>query len=120
MTILVLFHLSGYRNFKAFYIEHVMKHPAGAFPRLTSYQRFVELQRDALAPLWCYLHTRFGDCTGIAFVDVTPLAVCHNLRIPQHKIFLDLARLGQSSMAGFTALSPTSSSASAVNCSAAT
>ena len=101
MTILVLFHLSGYRNFKAFYTEHVMKHLAGSFPRLVSYQRFVELQRDALAPLWCYLHTRFGDCTGIAFVDATTLAVCHNLRIPQHKVFLDSARRGQSSMGWF-------------------
>ena len=101
MTILVLFHLSGYRNFKAFYTEHVMKQLAGAFPRLVSYQRFVELQRDALAPLWCYLHTRFGECTGIAFVDATTLAVCHNLRIPQHKVFWDSARRGQSSMGWF-------------------
>jgi len=101
MTILVLFHLSGYRNFKAFYTEHVMKQLAGAFPRLVSYQRFVELQRDALAPLWCYLHTRFGACTGIAFVDATTLAVCHNLRIPQHKVFWDSARRGQSSMGWF-------------------
>jgi hypothetical protein len=101
MTILVLFHLSGYRNFKAFYTEHVMKQLAGAFPRLVSYQRFVELQRDALAPLWCYLHTRFGDCTGIAFVDATTLAVCHNLRIPQHRVFWDSARRGQSSMGWF-------------------
>lgn len=101
MTILVLFHLSGYRNFKAFYTEHVMKHLAGAFPRLVSYQRFVELQRDALAPLWCYLHTRFGSCTGIAFVDATTLAVCHNLRIPQHKVFWDSAKRGQSSMGWF-------------------
>lgn len=101
MTILVLFHLSGYRNFKAFYTEQVMKQWAGAFPRLVSYQRFVELQRDALAPLWCYLHTRFGACTGIAFVDATTLAVCHNLRIPQHKVFLDSARRGQSSMGWF-------------------
>jgi len=101
MTILVLFHLSGYRNFKAFYTEQVMKQLAGPFPRLVSYQRFVELQRDALTPLWCYLHTRFGDCTGIAFVDATTLAVCHNLRIPQHKVFLDSARRGQSSMGWF-------------------
>ena len=101
MTILVLFHLSGYRNFKAFYTQHVLRHYAGAFPRLVSYSRFVELQRDALIPLWCYLHTRFGECTGISFVDATTLAVCHNLRIPQHKVFRDCARRGQSSMGWF-------------------
>ncbi len=42
-----------------------MKDVAGAFPRLVSYNRFVELQRDALIPLWCFLYTRSGDCTGI-------------------------------------------------------
>lgn len=101
MTILVLFHLSGYRNFKAFYTEHVMRYLAGAFPRLVSYSRFVELQRDALVPLWCYLHTRFGQCTGISFVDATTLSVCHNLRIPQHRVFRDCAKRGQGSMGWF-------------------
>ncbi|HEX8069066.1 MAG TPA: IS982 family transposase [Pyrinomonadaceae bacterium] len=101
MTVLVLFHLSGYRNFKTFYTQHVLRHLAGAFPRLVSYNRFVELQRDALIPLWCYLQTRKGSCTGISFVDATTLAVCHNLRIPQHKVFRDCARRGQSSMGWF-------------------
>lgn len=101
MTILVLFHSSGYRDFKTFYTQYVMKHYAGAFPKLTSYNRFVELQRDALIPLWCYLHTRCGDCTGISFVDATTLSVCHNLRIPQHKVCADCAERGKSSMDWF-------------------
>jgi hypothetical protein len=101
MTILVLFHCSGYRDLKTFYTQHVQKHLLWAFPRLVSYNRFVELQRDALVPLWSYLHTRFGGCTGVAFVDATTLAVCHNLRIPQHKVFWDSAKRGQSSMGWF-------------------
>ena len=101
MTILVLFHASGYRDFKTFYTRHVSERMSGDFPRLVSYGRFVELQREALVPLWCYLHTRKGSCTGIAFVDATTLAVCHNLRIPQHKVFADCARRGQSSMGWF-------------------
>ena len=101
LTILVLFHCSGYRDFKTFYMQQVLKQMTGAFPHLVSYNRFVELQREALVPLWCYLHTRFGDCTGIAFVDATTLRVCHNLRIPQHKVFWDSARRGQSSMGWF-------------------
>ena len=36
MTIIVLFHGSSYRNFKAYYTEQVMKHYAGAFPHLVS------------------------------------------------------------------------------------
>jgi hypothetical protein len=101
MTILILFHCSGYRDLKTFYTQHVQKHLAGAFPRLVSYNRFVELQREALVPLWCYLQTRQGSCTGVAFVDATTLAVCHNLRIPQHKVFWDCAKRGQSSMGWF-------------------
>lgn len=101
MTILVLFHASGYRDFKTFYTRHVVEHLGRDFPRLVSYGRFVELQREALVPLWCYLRTRFGDCTGIAFVDATTLSVCLNLRIPQHKVFVDCARRGQSSMGWF-------------------
>jgi hypothetical protein len=101
MTILVLFHSSGYRDFKTFYTQYVMKHYASAFPKLTSYNRFVELQRDALIPLWCYLHTRKGSCTGISFVDATTLSVCHNLRIPRHKVFAECAERGKSSMGWF-------------------
>jgi hypothetical protein len=101
MTILVLFHASGYRDLKTFYTRHVAEHLAGEFPRLVSYGRFVELQREALVPLWCYLQTRKGSCTGISFVDATTLAVCHNLRIPQHKVFRDSARRGRSSRGWF-------------------
>ena len=57
MTIIVLFHASSYRNFKAYYTEQVMKHYAGAFPRLVSYGRFVELMPAALVPLCGYLQT---------------------------------------------------------------
>lgn len=42
MTILIHFHQSHYRDFKAYYCEHVQKHLRGEFPVLVSYQRFVE------------------------------------------------------------------------------
>src|SRR5919199_1746327 len=60
MTIIVLFHASSYRNFKAYYTEQVLKHYVWAFPRLVSYQRFVELMQGALAPLCGYLQSRKG------------------------------------------------------------
>jgi len=44
-----------------------------------------------LLVLCAYLQNRFGRCIGIAFVDSTPLAVCHNRRISRHKVFKDLA-----------------------------
>jgi hypothetical protein len=101
MTILVLFHLSGYRNLKQFYLEFVSEHLRSEFPHLVSYSRFVQFQRDALIPLAAYLETKRGDCTGISFVDSTKIAVCENLRIPQHKQFADIAKRGVTSTGWF-------------------
>jgi hypothetical protein len=101
MTILVLFHVSGYRNFKQFYLEFVCRHLSAEFPQLVSYNRFVEFQRDALIPLAAYLQTKRGNCTGISFVDSTALSVCENLRIPQHRQFADLAKRGFTSTGWF-------------------
>jgi hypothetical protein len=101
MTILVLFHQSGYRNLKQFYLEFVCFHLRSEFPRLVSYNRFVEFQTEALMPLAAYLQTKRGRCSGISFVDSTALAVCENLRIPQHRQFLDLAQRGKTSVGWF-------------------
>jgi hypothetical protein len=101
MTILVLFHAQGYRNFKKFYQEHVGEHLRGEFPHLVSYTRFVELQQAALLPLCAYLRQRYGRCTGISFVDSTALAVCHNRRIHAHRVFAEVAERGKSSVDWF-------------------
>lgn len=101
MTIIVLFHSSGYRDFKTFYTQHVIKHLTGAFPKLVSYNRFVELMPAALVPLGGYLQTRFGQCSRISFIDSTSLAVCHNRRIAQHKVFREYARRGKTSVDWF-------------------
>jgi transposase len=101
MTILVLFHASGYRNLKQFYLEYVSVHLRAEFPHLVGYPRFVEFERDALMPLAAYLQTKRGNCTGISFVDSTALAVCENLRIAQHQQFADIARRGKTSVGWF-------------------
>ena len=101
MTIIVLFHASGYRTFKAYYTEQVLRHYVWAFPRLVSYQRFVELMPSALVPLCGYLQTRKGRCSGISFVDSTSLKVCHNRRIHSHKVFEGCARRGKTSVDWF-------------------
>lgn len=100
-TLLVLFHLSGYRNLKSFYLLYVCQYLRADFPTLVSYSRFVEYERAALIPLAAYLQTRGGRCTGISFVDSTKLAVCENLRIPQHKQFADCAGRGKTSVGWF-------------------
>jgi transposase len=101
MTILVLFHSSNYRDFKHFYLDHGCVHWRGEFPQLVSYNRFVELVPKALVALTCYLHTRMGPCTGINFIDSTPLRVCHNLRIASHRVMAGLAQRGKSSTGWF-------------------
>ena len=56
---------------------------------------------SVLVPLTVYLHTQLGACTGISFIDSTALAVCHNARIGQHRVFaLDAAR-GKTSVGWF-------------------
>src|SRR5712692_7241894 len=101
MTILILFQASGFRNFKTFYLHHVCQHLTRAFPHLVSYARFVEVKADALVPLAAFLATRFGRCTGLSFIDSTPLKVCHNLRIKSHKVFKGVAQRGVSSTGWF-------------------
>jgi transposase len=101
MTILIHFHQSHYRDFKAYYTEHVMRHLSSEFPTLLSYNRFVELTPSVMIPLLAYLQCCKGKPTGIAFIDSTPLRVCHNLRISRHKVFDGLAGRGKSSTGWF-------------------
>jgi hypothetical protein len=70
MTIIVSFHWSHYRTFKHYYTDYVDPHLRPYFPMLVSSMRFVELMPHALVPLSCYLYTRKGRCTGIAFIDL--------------------------------------------------
>ena len=102
MTILIMYHLSGYRTFKWYYVNHVMKYQKQDFPTLVSYNRFVEIMKYALVPLLLYtIRARFGKCSGISFVDSTPLKVCDNHRIHNHHVFSEYAAKGKSSMGWF-------------------
>jgi len=102
MTILVLFHLSQHRSLKHFYLYYVKKHMQAEFPKTVSYNRFVELMSSVLLPLTIYLKAcRSGKCSGISFVDSTPLRVCHNKRIASNKVFADIAQRGKTSMGWF-------------------
>ena len=98
MTILVSFHQQSYRNFKHFYQKHVCRYWASAFPKLPSYQRFVDWIPSTLLPLCVYLKHCFGECSGLSFIDATALKVCHNRRINQHQVFDDLAARGKTSV----------------------
>jgi hypothetical protein len=102
MTILIAFHQSHYRDFKAYYAQLVLKSWCSEFPTLVSYTRFVEYIPSVLVPLIVYLRTCcLGECSGISFIDSTSLDVCLNQRIHCHKVFTGLAARGQTSMGWF-------------------
>ncbi|WP_317111394.1 IS982 family transposase [Chroococcidiopsis sp. SAG 2025] len=101
MTILIAFHQSHYRNFKAFYVQQVSLHWHKEFPRLVSYNRFVEWIPSTLLPLSVYLYSCFGRCSGISLMDSTSVRVCHNRRIQQHRVFANLASRGKTSVDWF-------------------
>ena len=102
MLIMILFHGSGYRCLKHFYLEHVTKHLRHLFPQLVSYNRFVELEKEVAIPLALFIKkVLLGKCTGISFVDSTPLRVCRNQRIHIHRTFRGIAQRGKCSMGWF-------------------
>jgi hypothetical protein len=102
MTILIHFHQSHYRDFKAYYLGHVLVHLKSEFPGLVSYTRFVDFISSALLPLCAYFQqTCLGDCSGVSFIDSTSLEVCLNQRIGSHKVFAGLAGRGKTSTGWF-------------------
>ena len=102
ITIYMLFHLSGFRCFKHFYIFYVQKHLQQEFPNTVSYNRFVELMQSVIMPMTMFAKTCcLGNCTGISFIDSTPIRVCKNKRISRNKVFKDVATTGKSTMGWF-------------------
>lgn len=102
MVIIILFHNSGYRCLKHFYLQYVCVHLRHQFPQVVSYNRFVELQKEVAILLALFIKKALlGKCTGISFVDSTPLRVCRNQRILIHKTFKGIADRGHCSMGWF-------------------
>ena len=66
MTIMILFHNSGYRCLKHFYQNEVCVSLRHLFPQVVSYNRFVELEKEAAIPLSIFIKkVLMGKCTGI-------------------------------------------------------
>jgi len=102
MTIMILFHASGYRCLKHHYLRYVSVHLRHLFPELVSYNRFVELEKNVALPLAIFIKkVLLGECTGISIVDSTPLRVCRNQRIQMHRVFKGIAARGKCSMGWF-------------------
>lgn len=101
MTICIAYHQSGYKNFKCFYLEHVKKHLLDQFPKLVSYNRFIELMQNIQVTLASYLASQFGRATGIGFIDSTPIQVCKPKRMSRNKVFKYVAAKAKSTIGWF-------------------
>lgn len=104
LTIVVSYHFSGYKCFKYFYHYEIMQRHRQAFPKLLSYNRFIQKMPSLFLPLHLLLHMLMGEKTGVYFIDSTALPVCHNRRIHRHKTFAGLAERGKTSMGWFFGL----------------
>ena len=102
ICILILFHLGGFRCLKHFYLFYVQQHMQSEFSATVSYSRFVELSQKVILPMTIFLKTCcLGKCSGISFVDSTPIRVCNNKRIKRNKVFKGIAEVGKSTMGWF-------------------
>lgn len=102
ISIMVFFHLKGYRCLKHFYIHYVQKHMQSEFPETVSYNRFVELQSKSILPMVVFLQTCcLGKCSGISFLDSTVIKACHYKREKQNKVFKGIAAKGRGTMGWF-------------------
>ena len=102
ICILIIFHGMQHKNIKHFYLNYVQKHLIHLFPNTVSYNRFVELSQQVILPMTMFLKMQcLGECTGITYVDSTPIRVCNKKRIKRNKVFKDIAAVGKSTMGWF-------------------
>ena len=102
MPIVVFFHLSGQRTFKWYYKNLICGFLKDYFQKRLSYNRFVEVMQSVFVPLLVYMMKKgVGKCSGISFIDSTPIKVCSNKRISRNKVFESMAAIGKSSVGWF-------------------
>ena len=105
IAIMVYFHLMNYRNSTHFYINHMQVNMRAEFQVTVSYNRFIELQQKAIMPMCVFLKKLcLGSCTGISFIDSTPIRACHIKREKQNRVLKGLAAKGQCSIGWFYGL----------------
>src|SRR5689334_19720068 len=69
LFIVVLFHLSPYKNFKVFYLYGIGGQYRACFDALPHYDRFVSLMPRLFVPLTRLLHGLSDEQTGLCFVN---------------------------------------------------
>lgn len=104
MTIVICFHQSNYRDFKSYYTRYVKIHLNEYFPKLVSYNRFVEIQQSIILPLSFFIESYQKTMTGIYFIDSTPIKVCHVKRALSNRVFKGIAEKSKSTMGWYMGL----------------
>jgi hypothetical protein len=69
VTIMILFQLSKFRNFKAFYTTFLATYWKHHFPKLPSYNRFIELVKYSIMVLTMYSAIKNGKKSGIYYIE---------------------------------------------------
>lgn len=101
MTIIIMYQMSGFKNFKMYYLFKVKICMKNDF-KLVSYNRFVELMQSAMIHLAIYFKAfGTGECTGKSIIDSTSIEVCHIKRERSNKTFKGLAAKGKTSVGWF-------------------
>lgn len=105
-TILVGYHLSGYKNFEYYYRNKVLVELHDYFPDAPQYESFLGYIPKALPLILLWLlHTcAKAQRTNLYFIDSKKLAVCHIKREHSHKVFDGIAAKGKTSTGWFYGL----------------
>lgn len=74
MLVMILFHDSGYRCLKHFYVDKVCKHLRHLFPKGVSCNRFVELEREVAISLTLFIKKFFRQVYSHQFRGQHPFA----------------------------------------------
>lgn len=101
LTIMVIYHLSPCREFKAFYQYFLAVKHKSDFKEFLSYNRFVELMPTLLIPFLVMIHCLSGKKDGTYFIDSTKMQICNNKRTSSNRVFKGLAAIGRSSYGWF-------------------
>jgi len=104
MTILIMFQMSKFRDFKNFYIGFLGVYHKNYFPNMPCYARFIAIMNRAIFPMTIFTQVKGGKRTGIYYIDSSCLPVCHLKRSKRHKTFDAIAKYGKTSVGWFFGL----------------
>jgi hypothetical protein len=105
MSILIFFHLSGFRNFKTYYQVAMKGIFRSYFRSVYPYEYFISLQSSlSVIRVFEYCLCRHLPASQLHrqyCYNSTAIEVCHMQREKQHKVFKEIARKGKNSIGFF-------------------